>query len=111
MRRAGAEGAGAYCAGLARILRDHGIEVLEVNRPDRAVRRSRGKSDPTDAENAARAVLSGKATTLPKIQSGVAEAMHTVSVARCSTVKAKTQAINQFARCWSVRPRRFVSGF
>jgi len=95
LRRAGVEGTGTYGAGLARVLRDHDIEVLEVNRPDRAARRSRGKSDPTDAENAARAILSGKATALPKAQSGAAEAMRAVSVARRSAVKAKTQAINQ----------------
>lgn len=77
------------------MLRDHEIEVLEVNRPDRAARRSRGKSDTTDAENAARAVLAGKATAIPKDQSGAAEAMRAVSVARRSAVKAKTQAINQ----------------
>jgi transposase len=77
------------------VLRDHEIEVLEVNRPDRAARRSRGKSDTTDAENAARAVLAGKATAIPKDQSGAAEAMRAVSVARRSAVKAKTQAINQ----------------
>lgn len=93
--RAGVEGTGTYGAGLARVLRDHEIEVLEVNRPDRAARRPQGKSDPTDAENAARAVLSGKATALPKVQSGAAEAMRAVSVARRSAVKAKTQAINQ----------------
>jgi len=95
LRRAGVEGTGTYGAGLARVLRDHEIEVLEVNRPDRAARRSRGKSDPTDAENAARAVLAGKATAIPKEQSGAAEAMRAVSVARRSAVKAKTQAINQ----------------
>jgi transposase len=93
--RAGVEGTGTYGAGLARVLRDHEIEVLEVNRPDRAARRSRGKSDPTDAENAARAVLAGKATALPKERSGAAEAMRAVCVARRSAVKARTQAINQ----------------
>ena len=93
--RAGVEGTGTYGAGLARMLRDHEIEVLEVNRPDSAMRRSKGKSDPTDAENAARAVLSGRATAIPKEQSGAAEAMRAVSVARRSAVKAKTQAINQ----------------
>ncbi len=95
LRRAGVEGTGTYGAGLARVLRDHEIEVLEVNRPDRALRRSRGKSDPTDAENAARAVLAGRATAIPKEQSGAAEARRAVSVARRSAVKAKTQAINQ----------------
>lgn len=81
--------------GLARVLRDAGIEVLEVNRADRSKRRLRGKSDPTDAENAARAVLSGEATAIPKLQSGVVEAMRAITVARRSAVKAKTQAINQ----------------
>jgi transposase len=83
LQRAGVEGTGTYGAGLARVLRDHEIEVLK------------GKSDPTDAENAARAVLSGRATAIPKEQSGAAEAMRAVSVARRSAVKAKTQAINQ----------------
>ena len=95
LRRAGVEGTGTYGAGLTRILRDHEVDVFEVNRPDRTMRRSRGKSDPTDAENAARAVLSGKATAIPKEQSGAAEAMRAVCVARRSAVKAKTQAINQ----------------
>lgn len=95
IRRAGVEGTGTYGAGLARVLREQGIEVLEVNRPNRSKRRLRGKSDPTDAENAARAVLAGEATAIPKSQSGGAEAMRTVPVARRSAVKAKTQAINQ----------------
>jgi transposase len=43
VRRAGVEGTGTYGAGLARMLDDHEIEVLEVNRPDRAMRRSKGK--------------------------------------------------------------------
>ena len=54
LRRAGVEGTGTYGAGLARVLHDHEIDVLEVNRPDRANRRLQGKSDPTDAEGAAR---------------------------------------------------------
>jgi len=95
LRRAGIEGTGTYGAGLTRLLRDQKIEVVEVNRPDRAARRSRGKSDPVDAENAARAVLAGRASAIPKAQSGAAEAMRMASVARRSAVKAKTQAINQ----------------
>lgn len=94
LRQAGVEGTGTYGAGLARVLRDHAIVVWEVNRPDRAKRRLQGKSDPTDAESAARAVWSGTATAVPKSQSGAAEAMRTLSVARRSAIKAKTQAIN-----------------
>lgn len=95
VQRAGVEGTGTYGAGLARVLREQGIEVWEVNRPDRSARRLQGKSDPTDAESAARAVLSGKAHAVPKSQSGVVEAMRIVSVARRSAVKARTQTINQ----------------
>ncbi|WAF87707.1 IS110 family transposase [Metapseudomonas otitidis] len=95
VRRAGVEGTGTYGAELTRVLRKHGVEVLEINRPDRAARRSQGKSDPPDAESAARAVLSGKATAIPKTQSGAAESMRAVLVARRSAVKARTQAINQ----------------
>jgi len=59
------------------------------------MRRFRGKSDPTDAESAARTVLAGNECAVPKSQSGAAEAMRTLSVARRSSVKARTQAINQ----------------
>jgi hypothetical protein len=45
--------------GLARFLRRKGIEVVEVNRPNRQARRNHGKSDPLDAVEAARAALSG----------------------------------------------------
>jgi transposase len=89
LRRAGVEGTGTYGAGLASVLRDHEIDVMEVNRPDRAKRRLQGKSDPTDAESAARAVLSGSAAAIPKAQSGAAEAMRAVSVARRSAVKPR----------------------
>ena len=95
LRRAGVEGTGTYGAGLARALREQGIEVLEVNRPDRSKRRLVGKSDPVDAESAARSVLSGQATAIPKSHNGVAEALRIIAVARRSAVKAKTQAINQ----------------
>lgn len=69
--------------------------MIEVHRPNRSRRRSRGKSDPTDAESAARAVLAADATVVPTTQSGMAEALRTLSVARRSAVKAKTQAVNQ----------------
>ncbi|EKH1299118.1 IS110 family transposase [Escherichia coli] len=95
LKRAGVEGTGTYGAGLACVLRKHGVEVFEVNRPDRSKRRLQGKSDPTDAESAARSVLSGSATAIAKTQSGAAEMMRVVSVARRSAVKAKTQAMNQ----------------
>ncbi len=62
----GVEGTGSYGAGLARYLHRHGAHIIEVNRPDRATRHRLGKSDPIDAEAAARAVLAGTATGTPK---------------------------------------------
>lgn len=64
--RAGVEGTGCYGAALTRYLRAQNVRVLEVNRPDRAARRRRGKSDLLDGEAAALAVLSGRAVVVPK---------------------------------------------
>lgn len=93
--RAGVEGTGAYGAALTRVLTDAGVTVIDVNRPDRARRRRLGKSDPTDAEHAARVVLSGEAAVVPKGQDGAVEALRVLAVARRSAVKARTQAGNQ----------------
>ena len=65
----GVEGTGSYGAALARFLAANGQVVVEVNRPDRQARR-RGKSDPTDAEAAARAVQGGQATVAPRPEPG-----------------------------------------
>jgi transposase len=95
LKRAGVEGTGTYGASVARYLAATGVLVVEVNRPNRARRRRLGKSDPTDAENAARAVLAGDACGAPKAKSGLVEALRAVMVARRSAVKARTQAGNQ----------------
>ena len=39
VERIGVEGTGTYGAGLARFVRAYGLEVVEVNRPDRSLRR------------------------------------------------------------------------
>ena len=57
----GVEGTSSYGAGLARSLRRAGVEVVEVDRPNRQSRRHTGKSDPADAVEAARAALSARA--------------------------------------------------
>ncbi len=62
----GVEGTGSWGAGLCRHLRARGLNVIEVNQPDRHKRRRKGKSDRIDAEMAARAVLAGDATASPK---------------------------------------------
>jgi transposase len=89
----GIEGTGSFGASLARFLRAHGQVVVEVNRPDRATRRRRGKSDPVDAEAAARAVQARHGTT-PKSGDGKVEMIRSLRVARASAIKARTQAIN-----------------
>jgi transposase len=95
LRRAGVEGTGCYGAALARYLRTQGITVIEVNRPDRAARRRRGKTDAIDAQAAAYAVLSGRATTIAKTGDGPVEMTRLFKVAKASAVKSRTQAINQ----------------
>lgn len=91
----GVEGCGSWGAGLARYLSARGVRVIEVNRPNRQKRRLRGKSDPVDAEAAARAVLSGEATVTPKSGDGPVEALRQLRVARGGAIKARTAAANQ----------------
>lgn len=91
----GVEGCGSWGAGLARYLGARGIEVVEVNRPNRQERRRRGKDDPIDAEAAARSVLAGTATAKPKSGDGPVEAVRHLRVARNGAIKARTAAANQ----------------
>lgn len=91
----GVEGTGSYGAEIARILRGEGIRVLEVNRPNRAERRLKGKSDPLDAYQAAQAVLDGRATAIPKAKDGPVECLRMLRAGRNSAMKARTAAINQ----------------
>jgi transposase len=98
LRCAGVEGTSSYGSGLARHLAAKGIEVLEVERPERrrrSSRRIRGKSDPSDAEAAARAVLAGEASGVPKSADGRVEMIRTLRATRRSAIKARTQAANQ----------------
>lgn len=89
----GIEGCGSYGQGLVRFLRRHEHRVVEAGRPDRRDRRQNGKSDPLDAENAARAALAGTATAIPKLASGTSEMIREIKIARDTAVKARTQAI------------------
>jgi transposase len=89
----GIEGTGSFGAGLARFLRAEDQVVVEVNRPDRQARRRRGKSDPIDAEAAARAVQAREGS-IPKAGDGQVEMIRSLRVARASAIKARTQAIN-----------------
>jgi transposase len=93
--RAGVEGTGSWGAGLARSLAELGVEVIEVNRPNRQQRRRHGKSDPADAIAAGRAVLAGDATAIAKAGTGPVESLRILRVARRSADRARTQAANQ----------------
>jgi len=89
----GIEGTGSYGAGLSRALIANGERVIEVNRPDRRLRRSRGKNDAVDAESAARAVLSGEASDPPKSGDGEVEMIRHLKIARDTALKSRTQAM------------------
>lgn len=89
----GIEGTGSYGAGLTSFVRRRGYRVVEVSRPDRRLRRLNGKSDPLDAEHAARAVLAGTATAVPKTADGTVEMIRRLKVARDTAVKARTAAM------------------
>lgn len=89
----GIEGTGSYGAGVTSYLRRHGHLVLEVNRPDRRIRYLQGKNDTIDAETAARAVLTGAVTAVPKTADGTVEMIRQVKIAKDTAVKARSQAI------------------
>lgn len=95
LHRAGVECTGSYGAALARHLLAVGLEVIEVNQPDNAHRRRHGKTDAIDAEAAARAVLSGRATAHAKAGNGPAAMLRVFKLAKASAIKSRTQAINQ----------------
>jgi transposase len=102
--KVGVEGTGSYGAGLARFLSKHGVEVVEVDRPNRLKRRQRGKSDTLDAINAARAALSGEAAAAPKTRSGNVEAIRVLRVVRNSASTERTQTLNQMRSLVSTAP-------
>lgn len=89
----GVEGTSSYGAGITRAIIKAGIQVFEVSRPSRTDRRRVGKSDPLDADHAARAVLSEHVTSAPKGES--VQALSSLHNARRSAVKARTAAMNQ----------------
>ncbi|HEV2126412.1 MAG TPA: IS110 family transposase [Chloroflexota bacterium] len=101
---AGVDGTGSYGAGLTRLLLSEGVAVVEVDRPNRQVRRRRGKSDPQDAISAARAALSGEADGLPKSRDGAVEAIRTLRLVRSSARKERTRALNQMRSLVSTAP-------
>jgi transposase len=91
----GIEGTGVYGAGLAGFLQAAQVQLVEVDRPDRKTRRRHGKSDPLDAQAAARAAQAGHAVGVPKTRGGRVDALRTLRVARRSAVAARAAAQTQ----------------
>jgi transposase len=89
----GVEGTGSYGVGLTKFLRRAGVRVIEVNRSDRQLRYQHGKSDPLDAESAARSVLNGTAANVPKSAEGACEMIRQIKVARDGARKARSAAL------------------
>jgi transposase len=100
----GVQGTGSYGAGLTRHLHGEGVEVVEVDRPNRMCRRRRAKSDPEDAVCAARAAQGGLANGLAKTRTGNVESIRVLRVARSSARRARTQALNQMRSLISTAP-------
>jgi hypothetical protein len=67
--------------------------VFEVNRPNRHLRHQKGKDDALDAESAARSILAGQATGLPKSGTSAVEVIRHLKVARDTAVKGRSQAM------------------
>ena len=109
LAHAGVEGTGSFGAGLARFLKARGIKVSEVIRPKRRDQYRFGKSDPIDAEAAARAVLAGTATGEPKDADGQVEMIRALRIARRSAVKARAQAVNQIKTMLTTAPEGLKS--
>jgi transposase len=104
--KVGVEGTGAYGAGLGRFLARAGVEVVEVDPPNRQMRRTKGKSDPADAVEAARAVLSGRCTGAPKSRDGNVEAIRALVVAKRSAREGRLRAVHQMRQLSYTAPEQ-----
>ena len=102
----GVESTGSYAAGLARFLIDHRLEVREVNTPHAHTKARVGKDDTIDAEAAARKVLAGVASAIPKRTDSVIESIRFLTLTRDSAVKARTAAIVQLQDILVTAPAR-----
>ena len=90
------EGTRSYGIGLARAVRALGIAVIELERPSRAARRGRGKSDTIDATLGARTALGLDADALPTPRAdGDREALRILLVARAEMSTEKTAKTNR----------------
>ena len=88
------EGTGGYGAGLARHLGETGELVIELDRPKRPARKAGAKSDPIDAERAARDALARGQLAQPKTGPERA-ALQMRLTARRAAIEAATAAQRQ----------------
>ena len=91
----GMEGTGTYGAALTKILQGKGMQVIEVNRPNRQQRRLKGKTDSLDAYRAAHSVIAGMSTAVPKAKDGPVECLRVLRASRGSAIKSRSATINQ----------------
>ena len=111
VEQVGVEGTGSWGVGLTRFLTGQDIVVVEVDRPNRQKRRKVGKSDPTDALAAARAVLSGEASVTPKTRNGPVEQIRVLMVARRSAREQRIQSLNQLRHLVFTAPEEIRTRF
>src|SRR5918996_140746 len=95
IERVGVERTGGYGVGPPLSRGVWGGGGRGVARPNRQARRQAGKSDPADAVEAARAVLSGRATGIAKTGDGAVEAMRALLIAKRSGREARISCLNQ----------------
>lgn len=108
----GVEGTATYGAGLARRLAELGMPVWEVLAPGRAGRRPGArKSDPADAERAARRAMSGEGLSVPKSRDGWVEALRPLLAARERLVRCSVEAANTALGILRAAPEELRSRF
>lgn len=108
----GVEGTATYGAGLARRLAELGMPVWEVLAPGRAGRRPGArKSDPADAERAARRAMSGEGLSVPKSRDGWVEALGPLLAARERLVRCSVEAANTALGILRAAPEELRSRF
>ncbi len=96
------EGTSSYGSGFTHAAQQAGLAVVEVSRPDKPERRRIGKSDPIDAYAAARAVVSGRATSAPK--DGTIAGIRALQTAARSAIKARAATLNQITHLLVTAP-------
>lgn len=109
-RPGGVEGTNSSGAGLTRHLHAAGVELVEVSRPTRQVRRIHGKSDEIDAA-AAHTALAATDTVTAKTSNGLVEATRVTLIARRSALKARTEMIQQIKSLLVSAPEPVRAGY